>query len=355
MADDLHGLSRRELQALAKVHGVKANQKSGEIIEQLAAKLAPSAPPPPPTPPPQGGGGGEGCGSAMSDRPNESGGLRKQRRTWELPPPAGAKLSLPLIGDDDVLCDGMDDEHPAKQQEQEQQHSPPMVSMFTATRLADEALQAAAVRGRAKTADGTAGGSSSGTGGPPSDFFGAIHQRVAVLLSASPASKHAGLRKSLSSLSNTLLDAVVASRGSATPKQPPPLPHIAVPSAPPLPAPDFTGALAGASSFATSPSPAGARTPSRVASSPAPASFGSGASLLSSGARRVKHKPPVPRLSAAALMTKPVGPPVPRVAGAGRVPAGVAGKKHQEARRRAHAEANKAKRRQAVNAARWRP
>ena len=46
---------------------------------------------------------------------------------------------------------------------------------------------------------------------------------------------------------------------------------------------------------------------------------------------------------------------MPRAAvGAVRVPADVAGKRHQEARRRAHAEANKARRSQAVNAARWR-
>ena len=263
----LQALSRRELQSVAKRHGCKANAKSCDIIAELcrdrdSVEAAEAAEP----------------AAAVAKPPSPEGGERKKKRkAWQMPvehvclpevsgeePPSASvppplpteaaafRLPLSIVEHADVERStslGLLQSPPSPPQPLRPLPPPltsPPASASIRSALACEAAAsrcAAATSGRAQllhlgvvpsyaanalqevaaasTAESAAASvSAAKSAAEPTDalsgedFLAAIHQRVAVL-AASPAAKHGRLRQSLSSLSSTLLDAMIVSRSTS--------------------------------------------------------------------------------------------------------------------------------------------
>jgi len=259
----LQALSRRELQSLAKRHGCKANAKSCDIIAELcrdrhSVEAAEAAEP----------------AAALAKPPSPEGGERKKKRkTWQTPvehvdlpevsgeDPPSASVPPPLPAEADAfrlplsIVEHAEVERstsrgllqsPPPPPQALRPLPPPLTSPPASASIRPAlACQAAASRCAAATSsraqllhlgvvptyaasalqEGAAASAAASVSAAKSaaeptdarsgeDFLAAIHQRVAVL-AASPAAKHGRLRQSLSSLSSTLLDAMIVSRSTS--------------------------------------------------------------------------------------------------------------------------------------------
>lgn len=152
-------VGRKELQAIAKVNGLHANAKSADIIDALRGMV------------PKENALLEAAESnrAAYDPPDEDASGHGDMRTLE----CGTFLGLEAL--------------------------PPVASAQKKTELEDEAFAPDHGAWIATTA-------------APEDFFKGLHQRVSSLIASSPSMRDQGMRKSFTSLSSTLLDAVIVSR-----------------------------------------------------------------------------------------------------------------------------------------------
>lgn len=294
--DDLETLSRRDLQSRAKAAGLKANAKSVDIIHELRQLEREKE-----------------CTSTveLSQKEVEEGCSVMQARVepWEEP------------------CVGIT----MKAQPEPLGQVQPVVSSPIPSAPSPSALAAAA----------------------PEEFFRGLHQRVSTLIAASPTMRDPSLRKSFTSLSSTLLDAVIASR-------------------------ERSGVGSTASRVfhdqARSSSPLGGRPPDMLGSSEASGFLSSKCEMLSPDAHgqgtprsslrprtvdsgRAWHMKPVsssPRVSMAVVSNAACALPTAKHQGVRGLSNSSPGQKALEQRRRAFAQGKRDQRGKAVHAARWR-
>ncbi len=261
----LHTLSRKELQAAAKRAGIKANAKSAELIRQLS-DLSETSPPRPPAV--TANAEDDDTNVNAADRssptstacaeapPEESPSSSRKRRCWTMPspgeafalpavepppaepsvPPMTARESPSAVDETRATVDEPQatvdepeaavDEPAATSDESEPVTIPSPRPRRASDALADHALAAAA----SAATDGAAATQSplpsptkspAAAGASSENFFSSIHQRVAVVAASPAAGRDPALRKSLNSLSSTLLDVMLASRSSARSAEPP--------------------------------------------------------------------------------------------------------------------------------------